>query len=89
MKTGKNIIYKYCETTSAVDIDHIEKCRDILNYLKEDNIDLWKLACTSCPSCFGLDDFIGDCFKQPLPKVIGENKEQMKQCQECWEKALE
>jgi len=85
MKTGKEIILDYCENIKTGDIDHLQACIDIRESLKRNFIDKTYLL-SHCPSTFGLDKFIGECEKE---SVGIDSKEQIKQCELCWDRALE
>ena len=84
MKTGKEIILDYCDNIKTGDIDHLQSCIDIRESLRRDKNDRNYLI-SHCPGAFGLDDFIGDC---KIKNVGIDSKEQLKQCEECWDKAL-
>ena len=83
MKTGKEIILEYCDNIKTGDIDHLQACIDIRESLRRDENDRNYLI-SHCPGEFGLDDFTGDC---EIKNVI-DFKEQLKQCKECWNRAL-
>jgi len=82
MKTGKEIILEYCDNIKTGDIDHLQACIDIRESLRDN--DHINYLYDYYPGEFGLDDFTGDC---EIKNVI-DFKEQLKQCKECWNRAL-
>ena len=84
MKTGKEIILNYCDNIKTGDIDHLQACINIRESLRR-NENYRSYLYDHCPGAFGLDDFIGDCEIENAD--IG-SKEQLKQCKECWNRAL-
>jgi len=85
MKTGKEIILEYCNNIKTGDIDHLQACIDIRESLRRNDKDKNYLI-SHCPNVFGLDDFIGECEKE---NVGIDSKEVLKQCEKCWNIAIE
>jgi len=85
MKTNKEIILNYCDNIKTGDIYHLQGCIDIRESLRKDDKDRNYLV-SHCPGTFGLDNFIGECEKE---NVSINSKEQLKQCELCWDIALE
>jgi len=84
MKTGKEIILDYCDNIKTGDIEHLQGCINIRESLRRYENDRNYLI-SYCPSAFGLDDFTGDC---EIENVGIDFKEQLKQCEKCWDRAL-
>jgi len=85
MKNGKEIILKYCDNIKTGDINHLQACIDIRESLRRNDKNRNYLI-SHCPSAFGLDEYIGECEKE---NVGIDSKEVLKQCEKCWDKALE
>jgi len=85
MKTGKEIILEYCDNIKTGDINHLQACIDIKESLRRNDKDRNYLI-SHCPNAFGLDEYIGECEKE---NVGIDSKEVLKQCEKCWDRALE
>lgn len=81
---SKEQILKYCGQWDVNSLQHMEQAMENKRLIERGLYDLLN----GCPSGFGLDDHIGLCETDPLPKDA-KYSEQCSQCETCWKLALE
>jgi len=80
MKTGKETLIEFCNTTKTQNIEDTSYVLMCIN-LEKSLIDNTEEYLDYCPNAFGIS--INECYENDVPF-----NEQETQCKECWKKAL-
>lgn len=79
----RKAVINFCRNIKTHDIEYLEQANHNLYILEHNKSTDYLLG---CPNNYGLDFFVGLCWKE-YPKEM-TNKEKEELCRECWEKAL-